>query len=80
MFGGANAREIERLRGELRALQQRVQADAEQASASAADVARLKEDRDRLAGRMALFEGLTGPLDQFVNSAKALQGSLAGMA
>jgi chromosome segregation ATPase len=80
MFGRKKDLEIARLREELVAMGAEAQGHRDRVDALASDNARLQAENAALAGRAQLLDGLSGPLNQFADSAKALQASLAAMA
>ena len=80
MFCKKKDQEISRLRGELEALGEQERAQRDRADTLAAENAALRAESAGLASRAQLLDGLSGPLNQFADSAKALQGSLAAMA
>jgi hypothetical protein len=80
MFGLGKNREIARLRDEVEVFQlteARLRAEIETLSA---EHAALQIEKDQFQSRSLLFDGMSGPLNQFADSAKALQSSLAAMA
>jgi len=80
MFGSSKNREISELRGEIESLKQteaRLRADIDRL---AAEHSSLQTEKDQLKSRSMLFDGMSDPLNQFAESAKILQGSLAAMA
>ena len=79
MLGRKRNRELARLQHEFIALKQHEHTERDRADALASEVARLQAENTRLANQCALFTGLTEPLNQFGDSVKALQGSLAVM-
>lgn len=79
MFGRSK-NEINRLQAELSRLTQQEREQRARADGLATDIARLQEEARQAANRGLLFQGLSGPLNQFGESAKALQTSLAAMA
>ncbi len=79
MFGKKRNREIARLQHEFSALKHHEQAERNRADALAGEVARLQAENTRLLSQGTLFSGLTEPLNQFGDSVKALQASLAVM-
>ncbi len=80
MFGSEKNREISRLREEIAELRQQEQFQKERADNLAIEIARLEAENAQQAQHSQLFYGLSGPLNQFADSAKALQSSLAAMA
>ena len=80
MFCRKKDQEISRLRGELEALGEQERTHRDRADTLAEENMRLRAEVDELSGRAQLLDGLSGPLNQFADSAKALQGSLAAMA
>lgn len=78
MFG-KKRQEIARLQEELAILREDKQAMDNRADALAEEVARLQEENARLASQDVLLSGLSAPLNQFGDSVKALQASLAAM-
>lgn len=80
MFVLGKANEVSRLQIELDALREQITHETQRAEAVSSENARLREENERLLRRVGLFDGLTGPLSQFSDSAKALQTSLAAMA
>ena len=79
MFGKKKEREIARLQDEFAALRQQEQSESNRANALESEVARLQAENARLANQAVLFSGITEPLNQFGDSVKALQASLAIM-
>jgi predicted nucleic acid-binding Zn-ribbon protein len=80
MFGMKKAREIARLRQDLDSLTQQERSARERADRMMEDNQGLQKQVAELSTRAQLFDGLVGPLDQFANSTKLLQGTLAAMA
>jgi len=80
MFGMGKDREILGLRAEIDATRDRELKNQARADTLASENVRLQVENSRLASRVKLLDGLSGPLNQFADSAKALQGSLAAMA
>jgi chromosome segregation ATPase len=80
MFCGKKDREIARLQVEVSSLKQQESSLRGQIDELAAAVGCAQEENEQLRSRSLLLDGLSGPLNQFADSAKALQGSLATMA
>jgi chromosome segregation ATPase len=79
MFGKKKEREIARLQDEFATLRQQEQSESNRANALESEVARLQAENALLSNQGILFSGLTEPLNQFGDSVKALQASLAVM-
>ena len=79
MFGASKNREIARLNDEVESLRRRESTLTANVDELSVENGRLQSEVQQLQSRSQLFDGLTGPLDQFADSAKALQGSLAAM-
>ena len=80
MFGKKKNQELARLQHEFSAIKHREQEEKNRIDALESEVARLQAENAQFAEKATLFTGLTEPLNQFGESVKALQATLATMA
>ena len=80
MFWAKKDREIAKLRDEVELLKRQEARQAESIDSVSSENAQLKAMLENVKMRAELFDGMAGPLNQFSESAKALQASLAAMA
>ena len=79
MFGIGNKQEIAGLRAALEGLEHMESAERARADGLAAELDALRRELAATTARARLFDGLIGPLQQFGDSTKSLQASLAAM-
>lgn len=80
MFGKKKDQEINRLRSELENMRLQWHEEKFRAANIEAEHVRVKAENLEFQHKVTLFDGMSSPLGQFADSAKALQGSLAAMA
>jgi predicted nucleic acid-binding Zn-ribbon protein len=80
MFGWNSSQELARQRNEIESLKEQGLAHAQRADGLAVENEQLQSGIREITRRVRLFDGLTNPLGQYAESAKALQTSLAAMA
>lgn len=80
MFGMAKNREITRLQEALDAAQKREQMLENRLDQMQSELSGLRTATQQYQERAKLFDGMVSPLNQFADSAKMLQGTLASMA